>query len=332
MALTLTRTRPGWMLLGVGCGALWIVSAAWRWQIFLRMQGIREPLRRLTVIYLMAQFFGLVLPGAVAGDTVRVLSLLPRHRQSKVAVLFSVMLDHLAGMASIMLTTAAIIALRQPWLRRSPWLAQAMDGLMWFWVMCALVLGGAAIVSGTRLVHTAPRWLPFRRQIMESGLAFGMLSRRWGLTLAGVAVSFLTTYAYFATFYFASRAVGGEVGWLDLFSLLPLVDALAALPLTISGLGVREKLFEVLLKEVADVPAQISVLTSLAGFACSAFWGLVGGAVFLLDRRQRPELSPGRIREYLRSSEPALAEPAGPLSAMSGQSARCTTTPATEPL
>jgi hypothetical protein len=86
------------------------------------------------------------------------------------------------------------------------------------------------------------------------------------------------------------RAVGGTSDYGSVISAMPVIDAVSGLPISIAGVGVREKLFEVLMKDLAGVPAETAVAASLAGFACNALWALLG-ALFFLKKRDRIAVS-----------------------------------------
>jgi hypothetical protein len=67
---------------------------------------------------------------------------------------------------------------------------------------------------------------------------------------------------------------------------MPVIDSISALPVTVAGVGVREKLFEVLMDDLASVPPETAIAASLAGFACNTLWALLG-ALFFLKKRDR---------------------------------------------
>ena len=75
--------------------------------------------------------------------------------------------------------------------------------------------------------------------------------------------------------------MGGAAPVLDVLTAIPIVDAAASLPVSISGLGVRERTFEALLAGLANVPEAVGVSASLAGWIFNLFWGIVGGVIFL---------------------------------------------------
>ena len=287
MGQTLRRAEIAWLGLGVVLGGVWLAAATYRWGIFLRVQGVSLPLWRAGSIYLIAMFFTLFLPGAVSGDAVRVVYLFRERPGRKTAVLLSVMLDHLAGLLTMMITAVAILWWRADWFARSPVSSGTMHVLVIFLVGSVLGLAISVLMTQTRFVYWIPKKFPFRKQMIEFAHAFGLFLREWRSSLWGVVVSFVTLYAYFGTFWCAARAFGASASLADIFSIMPIVDAVVALPVTVSGLGVREKVFETLLRTLADVPTDVALLISLGGFGVSVVWYVVGAVLFPLYRPGR---------------------------------------------
>lgn len=284
MGQTLRQAQVGWLLLGVALGALWIVAGTYRWYVFLRVQGVDFPLWRTGCIYLIAMFFTLFLPGAVSGDAVSVVYLFRERPKQKTAVLLSVMMDHLAGLLAMMVTAVAIVWWRADWFARSPITEGTMYGLVIFLVGSVLGLAISLLMTQTGFIYWIPKIFPYRQQMIDFAHAFGQFLSQWRWSLRGVGVSFVLLYAYFGTFYCASRAFGASATLADIYSIMPIVDALTALPVTVSGLGVREKLFESMLRPLAGVPTDVALLISLAGFGLSKIWYLAGAVIFPLYR------------------------------------------------
>ena len=64
---------------------------------------------------------------------------------------------------------------------------------------------------------------------------------------------------------------------------MPIVDVVASLPISISGLGVRERTFDFLLNQLTGTPTGMAVAASLIGFVFHSFWGLIGGIAFITE-------------------------------------------------
>ena len=93
---------------------------------------------------------------------------------------------------------------------------------------------------------------------------------------------FLFATALFAAYAFA--ALPGAPGMVPMIEVYPIVNTISAIPISLSGIGVREQLFETLLNTLYGTPKSLAVLISLCGFFLSVLWSLLGGVVYLFYR------------------------------------------------
>ena len=68
---------------------------------------------------------------------------------------------------------------------------------------------------------------------------------------------------------------------------LPIINCIAAIPISIAGLGVREGLYATMFGEVG-VSTSMAVAISLLGYFAIVFWSLVGSIFFLTHRKELP--------------------------------------------
>jgi uncharacterized membrane protein YbhN (UPF0104 family) len=93
---------------------------------------------------------------------------------------------------------------------------------------------------------------------------------------------------YFLSYYCAARACGIGIPVDRFLALMPAVDIISGLPVSLGGLGVREGLFAFLLGKLADIPYPVAVSASLSGYLLSALWGLPGAFFWLIGRKEMP--------------------------------------------
>jgi hypothetical protein len=74
--------------------------------------------------------------------------------------------------------------------------------------------------------------------------------------------------------------MGLNIPAVALFVIVPMVTCISALPITPSGLGLRENLYVQILAALAVDPTKALSLSLLA-YAGSAVWSIVGGIVYL---------------------------------------------------
>jgi hypothetical protein len=102
--------------------------------------------------------------------------------------------------------------------------------------------------------------------------------------VGAVLISLPLNLFIFAGAIFAATAFPGNPGPSAMTSVIPVVNTISALPISLAGIGVREKLFSSMLHSLYGTPEDLGVLISITGFAIIVCWGLLGGVVSMLYR------------------------------------------------
>src|ERR1041385_7472958 len=103
-----------------------------------------------------------------------------------------------------------------------------------------------------------------------------------------MAAAFLITVAahlaYYTSYYCAGESLvasGHAASLADILCIMPLVDTIVSVPISLGGVGVRETLFQDLLGTLSHVPPALAAFTGSLGFMNQAFWASIGAVVFL---------------------------------------------------
>ena len=285
-------TRPGaidyrWLACGAALAGASILFLGMRWWLFLRGQSLTVSLGRAVELTLIDSLFSLASVSGLGGDAARILLLMRDHPRDKLVIAIAVMADHLAGLVSLALLFFIISVARFDALVDQSILGRGVIHFAWFYLGGGLALVVMIFVCASPPVHRRihgnnrfARW-PFMSKIPE---LYDVYRKNWLYALGGLMVSFLMLGAYFSSYYCGMRAVGGTAGYGAVISAMPVIDAISGMPISIAGVGVREKLFEVLMKDLAGVPPETAVAASLAGFGCNVLWAGLGAFLFLKKR------------------------------------------------
>jgi uncharacterized membrane protein YbhN (UPF0104 family) len=109
-----------------------------------------------------------------------------------------------------------------------------------------------------------------------------------------VAVSMGLNLVCVLQYVVLARGLGIDVPNSVWLLIVPSIICISALPITPSGLGVRENLYVAVLAATPFfVPETTALALSLLAYAGSLFWSVVGGAVylFLKDRQHLQEVT-----------------------------------------
>lgn len=251
--------------------AVGLVVSALRWKVLLRAVGVPLGLGSAIRLYFVAFFFNFLLPTSVGGDVVRAVG--ASRRAALPVVAGTILVERFLGfgcLLSIGLTASLLV----------PSLAAARN---------VLLAAAAAFAAGGMVIAFAP--LP---EVTRGGLV--------GKTLSGLR----STALQFRAFGFRPRALAGatalSLGWqgalilanvllsrglgdvatlASLSALVPVVQAVAMIPVSVGGLGVREMGYEVFFGASGLDPAH-GVALGACFLAVSISLALKGGLVYLV--------------------------------------------------
>lgn len=281
--------HAGWLAGGLACAGLTVVLQALRWWCFLKGQALDIRPSRAIELTMIDGLFSLASVSGLGGSAARVILLMREHPGRKLVIAMAVTADHLAGLVSIAILFFVMSAARFDALADPSVLGRGVIEFAWFYLGGGLAMVALIFVFASpplhRRIHAGgrfDRW-PMMKRIPE---LYDVYRRNWRHALGGLGFSFLMLIAFFTSYFCGVRAVGGTAAYGDVMTAMPVIDAVSGMPVSIGGVGVREKLFQVLLDDLAGVPAGTAVAASLAGFACNAFWALCG-ALFFLRKQDR---------------------------------------------
>ncbi len=287
-------TRPGaidygWLAAGAGLAGVSIILQGLRWWLFLRGQLMMVRLGQAVELTMIDSLFSLASVSGIGGDAARILLLMRDHPGKKLVIALAVMADHLAGLVSLALLFFIISVARFEALADQSILGRGVIHFAWFYLGGGLAMVVIIFICASPPIHRRihgrgrfARW-PVMVKVPE---LYDLYRKNWRYAAGGLLVSFFMLGAYFSSYWCGMRAVGGTAEYGTVLSAMPVIDALSGMPISIAGVGVREKLFEVLMKDLAGVPAETAVAASLAGFGCNVIWALLG-ALFFLKKRDR---------------------------------------------
>ena len=272
-------------VLATGFFVLSNALGAGQWYLLLRAQDLAISMRQAIVFYWVGVFFNNVLLGNIGGDALRIYDIRRLTGNSTGGAAATVM-DRFVGLFStclLALTAWALIA------------EVRVVGLITIlgpvWLGLSVVLAaGLSRRLGSYLQGLANRFLPQRgaqifAEVRQS--VFVYRERKQLLLLAWV-ISLAVQFSRILVYWSAGLAVGLSMDTLPYFvGFQPLAAVIAALPISIGGLGVREGVLVELFGRVGIIESQAFAL-SLLGYAAGIAASLLGGIAFVLRRVQPP--------------------------------------------
>jgi uncharacterized membrane protein YbhN (UPF0104 family) len=137
------------------------------------------------------------------------------------------------------------------------------------------------VVSGFNLVHALPLRFPGREKLIELSAAYHLYAHHWPGTLLAFGFSLIAHLATFTTFLCVAYAFQANVAVIDFFAVMPIERTISALPISFAGVGLREKVLQVMLHGLCGVPEAVAVLIGSMSFLVMVVCCAPGGLVYL---------------------------------------------------
>jgi glycosyltransferase 2 family protein len=279
------RVDGAWLLPGIVLGGLAVAGWAMRWHLFLRLCGLRQTAGETLRLTLFADFFNFYFLGPLGADGLRLVMLLRKFPDKKMRIVASIILDHASGLVGGAVMYAVFTRPQAGWLLGHEDAVPAgaliaADVLLGF--VSVATIAAAVVLSESRLWNFVKRSaIGFTLTPLEP---FRFLEgQRRGL-IVGQLVSVPILMCTYATYWTAGMAAHQSPAFHEVMAVMPLVDVVCGLPITVSGLGVRESVFVGLLGPHLPQGNQGALVISLLGFMLTGIWGLVGGIWLGLHR------------------------------------------------
>jgi glycosyltransferase 2 family protein len=262
-----------------------IILSAVRWQKVLDALDINTRLPQLMSHYLAGQFVSNVLPTTIGGDVLRV-SRLSRDTGESPGTFASVVLERLTGWLVLPVITIVGFAVN-PGLRH---LGTATRVAMLLAVGTLVLLAAVLVAAGSpRLGGRFATTGGWRRFVGAVHLGVDRLRSDPGAAANVLVAGFAYQLALVLSAVAAARALGLQpAGLTALLAFFPAVLIAQVLPISMSGLGVREGAF-VLFLQPLGVAQQEAIALGLLLYMLNLAVSLLGAPAFAAGGRRHPE-------------------------------------------
>lgn len=238
-----------------------------RWRLLLPE---RFEFKRLFSLYFIGSFFNHLLPGIVGGDAVKAYYVYKETGNGTSAVA-SVFMDRYIGFTALIFVGLAAFPFGFGYLKGSyiEWILP---------LLAVLFIGGSFMILGLRIGQR----IKFLSGLYEH---FALYKKKRGVIVKTLLISLAVQTTVIFAVYIISVGLRTGVPLLPLFIFVPIVTAVASIPISISGIGVREASFVLLLGTLGISPAQATAV-SFAWFLSYVTGSLPGLVEYLRYKKQ----------------------------------------------
>ena len=272
-----------WLLCGVLLCLAGLCIGIVRWRIILEARGLRMPWPRVFCVYFIGHFFNAFMFGSTGGDLARGFYAAKETHHKKTEAIATVLIDRMIGITILNLIALVMLIARagfylHHWVTHVPAL-----------IMLAINLLTFAVIIITFNAHRFKNWPVFRRitahprmgpQIKRLLISIYLYRRKKDALLKTALLSLAIHLLIVIQCYCLGRSFQIHLSLIAYLTVVPIIMAIAAMPITPGGLGIREGL-TVALFGTLGIDGTRSLPLSVMVYISALIWSLVGGLIFL---------------------------------------------------
>jgi uncharacterized protein (TIRG00374 family) len=270
------------LVLSFSLHALGLLISAYRWQILIRAQEDDVPLGFLAKSYLVGNFFNLFLPTRFGGDVMRIWDG-SRYSRSLLKSSAIVFVERFTGIIVLLSFAFGVSLVRLDMAKKLP--------VIWISLLVGFFGLLAVLLFLTPLAHTLLRRIP-KKGILAKIKTKAFELREFILVYRKKRTAFFKALFWalllqinvILHYYLAGRAFHLEIPLLDYFIFIPIILLILTIPITISGLGLREMLFIQIFSTYGIADYTAFSFSLVADLVFTLIIGIIGGFIFIMRK------------------------------------------------
>lgn len=241
--------------------ATYISAIRWRILTFSNLSN-----KRLFVLYMIGSFFNTLLPGIIGGDAVKAYYLYKETGNPGISMA-SVFMDRYIGFVSLVGIVLFVMPFGVRFIKDTE-LAIILPLTILAFVVGSIVFFKLRIGSRIKLFRDFYSFFNLYRDLEQTGF----------LLLNGLILSVIIQLMNMTGVYIIARGIGISISPVAILIFVPIIVTVSMIPVSISGLGVREAAFVILFGKIGIAP-ESALGISLLWFI-SVVLGSLPGLVF----------------------------------------------------
>jgi uncharacterized protein (TIRG00374 family) len=303
MVAALQSVAERWPLAAVGVAgfSVCLFFCVVRWNLLLRVVGVSLPFSRLWSLCFVGQFFNAFILGATGGDVIKAVYVAEQTHHKKAEVVATVFIDRVVGLAALVILTVGVMLARLPFFLQHP---RTRLALAFNVVFAAVTLGGLGMLLRPNpwqrhgFLRRLEEKTALGARLRKAHDAFRLCVGHPGTIVKTVLLSLLNHTAFIACISYLGLALGLKLTFFDYLPVFLVINTIAGVPITPSGIGTRDWLCVFLLGALG-VAEPAALMLSLLIYANMMAWSLIGGVVYFVY-----VVSGGRVPPAAVAAEP----------------------------
>lgn len=282
LAERFTSAQPLWLAIALLVTLISLTLCGTRFWLLLQLQKIQLSWFRALHLTFVGFFFNLFLIGSTGGDAVRLFYLIRWFPEQKARSTLAILLDRVFGVTALFGLGLLFLPGASDRLLADATFAPLARALPWLGPLGGFLILLAFVISGFLPKLPLPAKLPGRSVILDLLHAMRDVMHGGWTTVGLIIVSLAVHLTSFGGATLLAHSLNLPINYSLAGLILVLIFSAAALPISVSGHGVREAMMVYLFPHLGIHPdPEAAIAYSLMIHGLGLFWSLFGGLAYL---------------------------------------------------
>jgi hypothetical protein len=228
-------------------------------------------IKKLFSLYLIGSFFNTVLPGLIGGDAVKAFYLYRATGRGGLTVA-SIFMDRYIGFVMLIIICTLAFPFGYSYFQNSP-VSWGFPFIVLIFIIGSFLIFGFRFGKGIRILSELYDYFHSYRD-------------KKGIVIKALLISAVVQLSGFFAVYILALGLGVHIPFLACLIFIPLIIMFTALPISISGIGIREGAF-VLFFGLIGIRQDVATALSLSWFIANATGSLLGLIEYIRYRKEK---------------------------------------------
>ncbi len=263
--------------------AFWVLAGGYllcifRWQLILKHIGLIFNFKQLFIASLCGLFFNLFFPSILASDVFRAMTLKCYDDVSYKKVAASIIVDRLSGFLAFACTAVVAFLIADHFMDTQNLSAPIV-------ILASILLCAVFFVFSKHALKVILFFTKRNSRLCEKIIAMHstlyLFREKPAVSFIALGLSTMIQGTLVLSFYYTAWAFHAQPSLLAFFIVVPIINALALLPITIAGLGTREGASIYFFSQLG-ISKSMALGISLVNFTITTIFSLIGGIFYVL--------------------------------------------------
>jgi uncharacterized protein (TIRG00374 family) len=274
------------LIIAFSVNGIGMIPRIYKWQIILAVQEIHVPFKTLLTFSFTSGFFNIFLPTAYGGDIIRIYDV-SKFSNKKLESITSILVDRGSGALALFLIAAFALLFGYD-------LIQDIRIVLFTIGILLLILISIIIIFNEKIkkINIITKIITFvdRKDVLKNMYdTFHIYRYHKRKSIEILALSLLAQLIAILYYPIIAYSFGLDVPLVYFLIVIPIILVILMLPISISGIGVREGAFIFFFKKVGVLPHE-AVSIALVAFGLYLIWSLIGGVVYAMRDQKKMRL------------------------------------------